>query len=111
MNIVLDDGAIESGEKFEGDEKTAELSMALGVLHKLMEEEHGAYLYITKEGDTVELVARDVVGDARTAPLVFSMNKEHVLQSEQYGVYPFKVGVVLNLPTPRQIKEFFDARQ
>ncbi|WP_305017021.1 hypothetical protein [Mycobacterium tuberculosis] len=39
--------------------------------------------------------------------LVFSLNKEHILASTEYGVHPFKVGVMVQLPTPRDLKIFF----
>ncbi len=87
-----------------------ELAMGLQLYTTVAEAQYGAYHYYTKEGDTVEIVARDIVGDVRCAPLVFSLNKEHIVASTEYGVHPFKVGVMIQLPTPRDLKEFFGSQ-
>jgi hypothetical protein len=97
----------ESAEAKLEDEMHYELALGLQLYTSIAEAPYGAYHYFTKEGDTVEGVAREIVGDARTAPLVFSLNKEHILASTEYGVHPFKVGVMVQLPTPRDLKIFF----
>lgn len=99
---------VEESEKAKGeDEMHYELALGLQLYTSISESQYGVYHYLTKEGDTVEGVARNIVGDGRTAPLVFSLNKEHILASTEYGVHPFKVGVMVQLPTPRDLKNFF----
>jgi len=88
-----------------------ELALGLQLYTSISEAPYGAYHYLTREGDTVEGVAREIVGDDRTAPLVFSLNKEHILASTEYGVHPFKVGVMVQLPTPRDLKNFFGGQK
>lgn len=100
----------ESEEAKREDEMHYELALGLQLYTSIAEAPYGAYHYFTKEGDTVESVAREVVGDARTAPLVFSLNKDHILASTEYGVHPFKVGVMVQLPTPRDLKNFFGSQ-
>ncbi|MBX9949415.1 MAG: hypothetical protein K2Y39_09630, partial [Candidatus Obscuribacterales bacterium] len=97
----------ESEEAKLEDEMHYELALGLQLYTSIAEAPYGAYHYLTREGDTVESVAREIVGDERTAPLVFSLNKEHILASTEYGVHPFKVGVMVQLPTPRDLKHFF----
>lgn len=87
-----------------------ELALGLQLYSSIAESPYGAYYYLTREGDTVESVAREIVGEPRTAPLVFSLNKEHILASTEYGVHPFKVGVMVQLPTPRDLKNFFGSQ-
>lgn len=103
----VEESVDEAGEGEEFDERTYELALGLQLYNAVAEAQYGAYHYFTREGDTVELVSRDVVGDPRTAPLVFSLNKDHILASTEYGVHPFKVGVMIQLPTPREIKMYF----
>lgn len=100
----------ESDEAKREEEMHYELALGLQLYTSIAEAPYGAYHYFTKEGDTVESVAREVVGDARTAPLVFSLNKDHILASTEYGVHPFKVGVMVQLPTPRDLKNFFGSQ-
>jgi len=88
-----------------------ELALGLQLYTSIAQAPYGAYHYHTKDGDTVETVARDIVGDVRTAPLVFSLNKEHIIASTEYGTHPFKAGVMIQLPTPRDLKEFFGKQQ
>ncbi|MCC6978151.1 MAG: hypothetical protein IT343_07505, partial [Candidatus Melainabacteria bacterium] len=88
-----------------------ELALGLQLYTSIAQAPYGAYHYHTKDGDTVETVARDIVGDVRTAPLVFSLNKEHIIASTEYGTHPFKSGVMIQLPTPRDLKEFFGKQQ
>ncbi len=89
------------------DEMHYELALGLQLYTSIAGAQYGAYHYHTKDGDTVESVSRDIVGDVRCSPLVFSLNKEHIVASTEYGVHPFKVGVMVQLPTPRDLKEFF----
>jgi hypothetical protein len=89
------------------DEMHYELALGLQLYTSIAGAQYGAYHYHTKECDTVESVSRDIVGDVRCSPLVFSLNKEHIVASTEYGVHPFKVGVMVQLPTPRDLKEFF----
>lgn len=107
QSAEIDELVNEAGDAEEFDERTYELALGLQLYNAVAEAQYGAYHYLTREGDTVELVSRDVVGDPRTAPLVFSINKEHILASTEYGVHPFKVGVMIQLPTPREIKIHF----
>lgn len=100
----------ESEEAKREDEMHYELALGLQLYTSIAEAPYGAYHYFTKDGDTVESVSREVVGDARTAPLVFSLNKDHILASTEYGVHPFKVGVMVQLPTPRDLKNFFGSQ-
>lgn len=93
------------------DEMHYELALGLQLYTSIAQAPYGAYHYHTKDGDTVETVARDIVGDVRTAPLVFSLNKEHIIASTEYGTHPFKPGVMIQLPTPRDLKEFFGQQQ
>ncbi len=89
------------------DEMHYELALGLQLYTSIAGAQYGAYHYHTREGDTVESVSRDIVGDVRCSPLVFSLNKEHIVASTEYGVHPFRVGVMVQLPTPRDLKEFF----
>ncbi|HMY56019.1 MAG TPA: hypothetical protein PK671_23840 [Candidatus Obscuribacter sp.] len=100
----------ESEEAKLEDEMHYELALGLQLYSSIAESPYGAYYYLTREGDTVESVAREIVGEPRTAPLVFSLNKEHILASTEYGVHPFKVGVMVQLPTPRDLKNFFGSQ-
>ncbi len=100
----------ESAEENIEDEMHYELALGLQLYTSIAEAQYGAYYYCTKEGDTVESVAREIVGDARCSPLVFSLNKDHIVASTEYGVHPFKVGVMIQLPTPRDLKEFFSSQ-
>jgi hypothetical protein len=93
------------------DEMHYELALGLQLYTSIAQAPYGAYHYHTKDGDTVETVARDIVGDVRTAPLVFSLNKDHIIASTEYGTHPFKSGVMIQLPTPRDLKDFFGQQQ
>lgn len=97
----------ESPETQVEDQMQYELALGLQLYTSIAQAPYGAYYYCSKDGDTVESVAREVVGDVRTSPLVFSLNKEHILASTEYGVHPFKTGAMIQLPTPRDLKEFF----
>ncbi|CAN5249699.1 hypothetical protein BH11CYA1_BH11CYA1_35220 [soil metagenome] len=66
----------------------------------------GRYTYIVRAGDTVESVAVVELNDLTLAPLLFSKNKQHVLPEVEYGRHPLVVGVVIDLPSPAEIKAF-----
>lgn len=114
VDLLRDADEVEEVEEIEEsieakieDEMHYELALGLQLYTSIAGAQYGAYHYHTKEGDTVESVSRDIVGDVRCSPLVFSLNKEHIVASTEYGVHPFKVGVMVQLPTPRDLKEFF----
>jgi len=102
-----DENVEKSSEDRIEDEMHYELALGLQLYTAISQAPYGAYHYHTKEGDTVESVAREIVGDVRTAPLVFSLNKDHIIASTEYGSHPFQPGVMIQLPTPRDLKEFF----
>lgn len=66
----------------------------------------GRYTYIVRAGDTVESVAVVELNDLSLAPLLFKKNKKYVLPEEEYGRHPLVAGVVIDLPTPAEIKAF-----
>lgn len=66
----------------------------------------GRYTYIVRAGDTVESVAVVELNDLSLAPLLFKKNKKYVLPEEEYGRHPLVTGVVIDLPTPAEIKAF-----
>ncbi|MBP9094744.1 hypothetical protein KBI23_27240 [bacterium] len=66
----------------------------------------GRYTYIVRAGDTIESVAVVELNDLSLAPLLFKKNKKYVLPEEEYGRHPLVVGVVIDLPTPAEIKAF-----
>ncbi len=66
----------------------------------------GRYTYIVRAGDTIESVAVVELNDLSLAPLLFKKNKKYVLQEEEYGKHPLVPGVVIDLPTPAEIKAF-----
>ena len=66
----------------------------------------GRYTYIVRAGDTVESVAVVELNDLSLAPLLFKKNKKYVLPEEEYGRHPLVPGVVIDLPTPAEIKAF-----
>jgi hypothetical protein len=66
----------------------------------------GRYTYIVRAGDTVESVAVVELNDLTLAPLLFKKNKKFVLPEEEYGRHPLVAGVVIDLPTPAEIKAF-----
>jgi hypothetical protein len=65
------------------------------------------YLYIVKEGDTIESVAAAILKDPWAAPLIFEKNKKAVLQSRKYGEHPLKVGATISLPTAEELKQYY----
>lgn len=65
------------------------------------------YLYIVKEGDTIESVAASILKDPWAAPLIFEKNKKAVLQSRKYGEHPLKVGATISLPTVEELKQYY----
>ncbi len=66
----------------------------------------GRYTYIVRAGDTIESVAVVELNDLSLAPLLFKKNKKYVLPEEEYGRHPLVTGVVIDLPTPAEIKAF-----
>ncbi|MFA6211912.1 MAG: hypothetical protein WCT03_19890 [Candidatus Obscuribacterales bacterium] len=66
----------------------------------------GRYTYIVRAGDTIESVAVVELNDLALAPLLFKKNKKFVLPEEEYGRHPLVAGVVIDLPTPAEIKAF-----
>lgn len=66
----------------------------------------GRYTYIVRAGDTIESVAVVELNDLTLAPLLFRKNKKYVLPEEEYGRHPLVAGVVIDLPTPAEIKAF-----
>jgi hypothetical protein len=66
----------------------------------------GRYTYIVRSGDSVESVAVAELNDATLAPLIFKKNRKYVLPEVDYGVHPLLAGVVIDLPTPKEIAEF-----
>lgn len=66
----------------------------------------GRYTYIVRAGDTIESVAVVELNDLSLAPLLYKKNKKYVLQEEEYGKHPLVPGVVIDLPTPAEIKAF-----
>lgn len=66
----------------------------------------GRYTYIVRAGDTIESVAVVELNDLSLAPLLFKKNKKYVLQEEEYGKHPLVPGVVIDLPTPAEIKAY-----
>ncbi len=66
----------------------------------------GRYTYIVRAGDTIESVAVVELNDLALAPLLFKKNKKYVLPEEEYGRHPLVAGVVIDLPTPAEIKAF-----
>lgn len=66
----------------------------------------GRYTYIVRAGDTIESVAVVELNDLTLAPLLFKKNKKFVLPEEEYGRHPLVAGVVIDLPTPAEIKAF-----
>lgn len=66
----------------------------------------GRYTYIVRAGDTIESVAVVELNDLSLAPLLYKKNKMYVLQEEEYGKHPLVPGVVIDLPTPAEIKAF-----
>lgn len=65
------------------------------------------YLYIVKDGDTIESVAASILKDPWAAPLIFEKNKKAVLQSRKYGEHPLKVGATISLPTAEELKQYY----
>lgn len=66
----------------------------------------GRYTYIVRAGDTIESVAVVELNDLSLAPLLYKKNRKYVLQEEEYGKHPLVPGVVIDLPTPAEIKAF-----
>lgn len=59
--------------------------------------------YLTREGDTVDSVARQILFDLSIAGLLLKLNANHLLAPNSRQ---FKPGVYIQLPTPTQVTKF-----
>ncbi len=75
---------------------------------KQKKEDETRIKYICKDGDTIQSVALKQLRDSRVAPLIYQINKQVIATTIVNGeqVPLLHAGLVIWLPSPKEIKEF-----